>query len=59
MQRRSWYMPSDVAVQLAAAVTDLHHRLRRPKHAVLGALLTVALRHQGEAEALLNAGDGE
>lgn len=49
MDRRSWYMPAESAAALAAAVDDLHYATRQPKHAVLAALLAVALEHQDEA----------
>ncbi len=49
MDRRSWYMPKTAADALAAAVDDLHYATRQPKHAVLAALLAVALEHQDDA----------
>ncbi|WP_163549148.1 hypothetical protein [Candidatus Frankia nodulisporulans] len=49
MDRRSWYMPRASAAALAAAVEDLHYATRQPKHAVLAALLAVALEHQDDA----------
>lgn len=45
MDRRSWYMPKESADALAAAVDDLHYATRQPKHAVLAALVSVALEH--------------
>lgn len=59
MERRSWYITTDTAETVAAAVSDLHHKLKRPKHAVLGALFKVALEHRNEVEALLKAHDAE
>lgn len=48
MQTRSWYLASDVAARLAAAVDDIHWRTRRPKHEILAAAVGVALEHQAE-----------
>ncbi len=42
-------MPKTAADALAAAVDDLHYATRQPKHAVLAALLAVALEHQDDA----------
>lgn len=46
MDRRSWYMPKASADALAAAVEDLHFATRQPKHAVLAAIVEVALAHR-------------
>ncbi|WP_411132721.1 hypothetical protein [Streptomyces sp. 030-HV] len=48
MDRRSWYMPKETAQALAAAVDDLHHTTRLPKHLVLAELVAVALDHLPE-----------
>jgi hypothetical protein len=45
MDRRSWYMPRSSADALAAAVEDLHYATRQPKHAIMAALIDVALDH--------------
>jgi hypothetical protein len=45
MDRRSWYMPKQVADDLAGAVETLHYDTRQPKHAVLAELVAVALLH--------------
>jgi hypothetical protein len=57
MSRRSWYLPSDIADDLARAVDDLHWRLRIPKHEVLSAAVAFALEHRADIEARL-AGPG-
>jgi hypothetical protein len=43
MVRRSWYVPRTAADALVAAVDDLHHETRRPKHEVLAVLLALAV----------------
>lgn len=48
--RRSWYLPKDIADELARVVDDLHYATRRPKHEVLGAIVAVALAHPDEIE---------
>ncbi len=48
MQRRSWYLPADVADHLAAVVDDIHFTTRRPKHEVIAAAVAVALEHQDD-----------
>lgn len=53
MDRRSWYMPKDVADQLAAAVDDLHFATRQPKHVVLAAIVAAAVDHLDDARARL------
>lgn len=50
---RSWYLDTRTADQLAAAVDDIHHATRRPKHEVLAAAVTVALEHRDDIEARL------
>jgi hypothetical protein len=59
MGRRSWYMSAETAESMAAAVSDLHHSHKCPKHRVLGALVKVALAHRAEVEALLSAHDAK
>ncbi len=56
MRHRSFYMRSDVAERLAAAVDDLHFATRRPRHEVLAALVGVSLEHRAEIEARLTQG---
>jgi hypothetical protein len=43
MDRRSWYMPKESADALAAALEELHFSTRQPKHAIMAALVAVAL----------------
>jgi len=50
MDRRSWYMPRESADALAAAVEELHFTTRQPKHAVLAALVAVALDNLEDAQ---------
>jgi hypothetical protein len=45
MDRRSWYMPKESADALAAALEELHFATRQPKHAIMAALVAVALEH--------------
>jgi hypothetical protein len=56
MKHRSWYLPADVADRLAAAVSDIHFRTRRPKNEVLTAVVDVALEHESDIMARLTAG---
>ena len=56
MQRRSWYLPADVAERLAAVVDDIHFETRRPKHEVLGAAMSVAMDHQADIMTKLSEG---
>ena len=56
MAHRSWYLAADVADRLADAVDELHHVSRRPKHAVLAAVLAVAFEHEAEILARLLSG---
>jgi len=53
MRHRSFYMRSDVADRLAAAVDDLHFVTRRPRHEVLAAVVDVTLGHRAEIAARL------
>jgi hypothetical protein len=41
--RRSWYTSTAVADAFSAAVDDIHHRTRVPKHQVVAALLAAAV----------------
>lgn len=56
MDRRSWYMPRSSAEDLAAVVDELYFTTRQPKHAVLAALVTVAVNHAQSAAAALRGG---
>lgn len=56
MRRRSIYMETGAARRMNAAVDDLHHETRCPKHEVLTALVAVALDHRDEIEARLRKG---
>jgi hypothetical protein len=58
MAHRSWYLAADVADRLADVVSELHFSTRRPKHEVLGAVVTVALEHQADIETRLGRADG-
>lgn len=58
MSHRSWYLAADAAERLAAVVDELHHVTRRPKHEVLSAAVAVAVEHQAEILARLNATEG-
>jgi hypothetical protein len=49
--RRSWYLPGDVADELAAAVDELHYSMRVPKHAALAAIVRVGMAHEDEVRA--------
>ncbi len=53
MRHRSFYMRSDVADRLAAAVDDLHSPARRPRLEGLAARVDVGLDHRAEIEARL------
>jgi hypothetical protein len=57
MSRRSWYLPSGIADNLARAVDDIHYATRRPKHEVLAAAVDVALAHRDEILARLSTTD--
>lgn len=50
MDRRSWYMPKESADALAAALEELHYATRQPKHAIMAALVAVALEHLEDVE---------
>ncbi|MGW1364850.1 hypothetical protein ACWCQP_46545, partial [Streptomyces chartreusis] len=43
MTRRSWYMKTTAADAFQAAVDDIHHSTRVPKHEVVAALLEAAV----------------
>jgi hypothetical protein len=43
MTRRSWYVKASAADAFQAAVDDIHHATRVPKHEVLAALLEAAV----------------
>jgi hypothetical protein len=55
MVRRSWYVPLSAADALSAAVEDLHYETRRPKHEVLAALLTAAVKHKDDVRKTLTS----
>lgn len=55
MDRRSWYLPKATADALTNAVSDVHWLVRQPKHAVLAAIIEVALTHLDEVEVKLRA----
>ena len=42
MSRRSWYAEQDAVEALAAAVDDIHHATRKPKHQVVSELFRAA-----------------
>lgn len=48
MTRRSWYIDTGTAAAFAAAVDDIHHETRAPKHKVVSALLSAALDRADE-----------
>ncbi|MGW7427796.1 hypothetical protein ACWGJB_49175 [Streptomyces sp. NPDC054813] len=50
MDRRSWYMPKESANALATALEELHFATRQPKHAIMAALIAVALEHLHDVE---------
>ena len=56
MDRRSWYMPKASADALAAAVDDLYFATRKPKHAILAALVDAALAARSDVQARLESG---
>lgn len=43
MTRRSWYADAEAAAALAAAVDDIHHATRVPKHEVVSELFQAAV----------------
>lgn len=53
MDRRSWYMPKAVAEALSDEIDELHFTTRRPKWAVLMAIIAVAMDHKDEISAKL------
>lgn len=53
MAHRSWYLRAALADRLAAAVDEIHWKVRRPKHEVLAAVIEVALAHPDEVLAKL------
>jgi hypothetical protein len=57
MSRRSWYVPADIADDLARVVDDIHFATRRKKADVLAAALAVAVEHRAEIMAKLAGGD--
>jgi hypothetical protein len=59
MSRRSWYVPADIADDLARLVDDIHWQTHRKKADVLAAALAVAIEHQAEIVARLTAPGGE
>ena len=57
MAHRSWYLARDLADTFAAVVDELHFRTRRPKHEVIGALLSTALENREAVEERLTGKD--
>ncbi|AZK98792.1 MULTISPECIES: hypothetical protein [Streptomyces] len=54
MTRRSWYTRSAVADAFQAAVDDIHHSTRAPKHEVVAALLEAAVGQSARVERTLS-----
>lgn len=50
MTRRSWYVTAAAADAFQAAVDDIHHSTRVPKHEVLAALLEAAVGQSDRVE---------
>ncbi|MFH8582530.1 hypothetical protein [Streptomyces zaomyceticus] len=50
MTRRSWYLKTTVADAFQAAVDDIHHSTRVPKHEVVAALLEAAAGQRERVE---------
>jgi len=48
--RRSWYTSTAAADAFSAAVDDIHHATRVPKHLVVAALLEAAVEQAGDVE---------
>lgn len=48
--RRSWYTTADAADAFSAAVDDIHHATRVPKHAVVAALMQAAVDQASRVE---------
>jgi hypothetical protein len=59
MSRRSWYLPSDIAEELARIVDELHWSTHRPKREIIAAAFAVAIEHRADIEARLTDTDGE
>lgn len=55
MTRRSWYTATAAADAFQAAVDDLHHHTRVPKHEVVAALLRAAAEQAPKVEKQLHA----
>lgn len=55
MDRRSWYMPKESADALARALHEIHFATEQPKHAIMAALVAVALDHLDEVREQLGA----
>lgn len=53
MTRRSWYTRTAVADSFQAAVDDIHHATRVPKHEVVAALLEAAVAQAGRVQQTL------
>lgn len=53
--RRSWYTSAQAADAFQAAVDDLHHHTRVPKHEVVAALLKAAVEQAPKVEQRLHA----
>lgn len=51
MARRSWYLSEAVADELSEAVDEIHYSTRKPKHAVLDALIRAGLEHRDDVAA--------
>lgn len=57
MDRRSWYMPREIADVLAEEIDELHFTTRKPKWFVLSAIVAVAMDHKNEIRARLAGKD--
>ncbi|MFB8044174.1 hypothetical protein ACFC8F_23170 [Streptomyces hydrogenans] len=53
MTRRSWYLKTSSADEFQAAVDDIHHATRVPKHEVVAALLEAAVAQRERVETRL------
>ncbi|MFJ6473912.1 hypothetical protein ACIQJ8_35765 [Streptomyces globisporus] len=53
MTRRSWYTRATAADAFQAAVDDIHHATRAPKHEVVAALLEAAVKESDRVRARL------
>ncbi|MFD8851849.1 hypothetical protein [Streptomyces sp. NPDC059604] len=58
MTRRSWYTRTEAVDALAAAVDDIHHNTRIPKHEVVAALMEAAVAQAPKVEAKLRRAAG-